>query len=392
MERPCLISDCIQGLTKLISEKAPGAIREGEMKNYFGRKIAVDASMSIYQFLIAMKGAMGGEGELTNEEGEVTSHLQGMFSRTIRMLQHGLKPVYVFDGAPPEMKTKVLASRREKAQGATEALAEMAEDGDKAEMLKLEKRTVRATKEMTEDCKKLLQLMGVPVVQAAGEAEATCADLVKQDKCWATGTEDMDALTFGTPRLLRHLTVSEAKKQPIMEINLDKVLEGMELDMPQFIDLCILLGCDYCPRIPGIGPIKAYDGIKKYKTIEAFLETLDKSKYPIPEEYPYVEARKLFVAPDVAADCGLTYGDPDEAGLIKFLCEQKMFNRDRVEKGIKKLADCKTQKTQGRLDGFFTVQPASGTKRKVEEPSKGGAAAKKAKVPVFGGKAAAKRK
>ena len=89
-------------------------------------------------------------------------------------------------------------------------------------MLKLERRTVRATKEQTEECKKLLDLMGVPTVQAVGEAEATCAEMVKKGKCWATGTEDMDALTFGTSRQLRHLSVSEAKKQPIHEIHLDR--------------------------------------------------------------------------------------------------------------------------------------------------------------------------
>ena len=119
---PAAVDMGIQGLMKLIAEKAPAAIKEDEMKNYFGRKIAVDASMSIYQFLIAMKGALGGEGELTNEEGEVTSHLQGMWARTIRMLQQGLKPVYVFDGKPPEMKSKLLASRKERAQEAASEL------------------------------------------------------------------------------------------------------------------------------------------------------------------------------------------------------------------------------------------------------------------------------
>ena len=33
------------------------------------------------------------------------SHLMGMFYRTIRMLENGIKPVYVFDGKPPEMKS-----------------------------------------------------------------------------------------------------------------------------------------------------------------------------------------------------------------------------------------------------------------------------------------------
>ena len=73
------------------------------------------------------------------------------------------------------------------------------------------------------------------------------------------------------------------------------------MDMDQFIDLCILLGCDYCPRIPGIGPQKAFDGILKHKTINAFLATLDKTKFKIPEDYPFEEARALFKNPEVRA-------------------------------------------------------------------------------------------
>ncbi|KAK3603446.1 hypothetical protein CHS0354_009426, partial [Potamilus streckersoni] len=92
----------IQGLAKLLGDHAPSSMKENEIKNYFGRKVAVDASMSIYQFLIAVR--QDGS-QLMNEEGETTSHLMGIFYRTIRMIENGIKPVYVFDGKPPEMKS-----------------------------------------------------------------------------------------------------------------------------------------------------------------------------------------------------------------------------------------------------------------------------------------------
>eukprot|EP00729_Bicosta_minor_P019152 gene19151-17184_t len=80
----------IKGLSQLIADRASGAIRENEFKNYFGRKVAIDASMCLYQFLVAVRS----EGSnLTNEAGETTSHLMGMFYRTIRMVNHGIKPV-----------------------------------------------------------------------------------------------------------------------------------------------------------------------------------------------------------------------------------------------------------------------------------------------------------
>jgi flap endonuclease-1 len=43
----------------------------------------------------------------------------------------------------------------------------------------------------------------------------------------------MDTLTFAAPILYRHLTFSEAKKQPISEINLEKALEGLDMGMSQ---------------------------------------------------------------------------------------------------------------------------------------------------------------
>lgn len=57
--------------------------------------------------------------------------------------------------------------------------------------------------------------------------------MVKAGKVYATATEDMDALTFGTNILLRHLTFSEARKMPVQEFFFDKVLQGLEFSKEQ---------------------------------------------------------------------------------------------------------------------------------------------------------------
>lgn len=102
----CLSTMGIKGLTGLISQHAPAAIREHDIKTLFGRKVAIDASMSIYQFLIAVRQK---DGEmLTNDAGETTSHLMGFFYRTIRIVENGIKPAYVFDGKPPSLKQGVV--------------------------------------------------------------------------------------------------------------------------------------------------------------------------------------------------------------------------------------------------------------------------------------------
>lgn len=361
----------IHGLSKVIGDHAPSGSKENEIKNYFGRKIAIDASMSIYQFLIAVRSDGS---QLTNEAGEITSHLMGMFYRTIRMIENGIKPVYVFDGKPPLMKSGELAKRKEKREEAQKGLAQAEETGDAESMEKFSRRLVKVTPEHNNECKKLLKLMGIPYIEAPCEAEAQCAALVKSGKVYATGTEDMDALTFGSNVLLRHLTFSEARKMPIREFYLDRVLTELELSHDEFIDLCILLGCDYCDSIKGIGPKRAVDLIKQYKSIEEIIKHIDTNKYILPEEWPYQEARELFKNPEVLQDedVNLKWEAPNEEELVKFLVEEKGFNEERIRSGVKKVLKARKGSTQGRLDSFFKVVPSPSPpiKRKNED-SKG---------------------
>ncbi|KAK6635933.1 Elongation of fatty acids protein 2 [Polyplax serrata] len=358
----------ILGLNKLLADVAPNAVKYSEIKNYFGRKIAIDASMSLYQFLIAVRSDGA---QLTNADGETTSHLMGTFYRTIRLIENGIKPVYVFDGKPPELKSGELNKRAEKREEAQKALAKAEESGDTEEVAKFNRRLVKVTKEHVSECKELLRLMGVPYIEAPCEAEAQCAALVKSGKVYATATEDMDALTFGSSILLRHLTFSEARKMPIQEIYLDKVLSELEMSQNEFIDLCILLGCDYCDSIRGIGPKRAIELIKKHKSLENILENLD-SKYTVPENWIYKSARELFLNPevDLSDNVQLKWSEPDIEGLVKYLCGDKLFNEERVRNGAKKLLKAKSGPTQGRLDTFFKVISSTpAEKRKGEEKS-----------------------
>ncbi|KAF7330492.1 Flap endonuclease 1 [Mycena venus] len=399
----------IKGLTALLSEHAPAAIKEHEIKTLFGRKVAIDASMSIYQFLIAVRQK---DGELlTNDAGETTSHLMGFFYRTIRIVENGIKPAYVFDGKPPEMKKGVLSKRFEKRAEAKEEGEEAKEVGTVEEMDKFSRRTVKVTREHNEECRRLLKLMGIPVIVAPSEAEAQCAELARGGKVYAAGSEDMDTLTFSAPILFRHLTFSEAKKQPISEINLKAALEGLDMEMSQFIDLCILLGCDYLEPIKGVGPKSALKLIREHGGLKGVVKHLrgkaaekaaaagpsddeeeeedpppsdvekpsdDEDDEPkpkpkpkkkgkgkgkggivVPEEWPWEEAKKVFEKPDVtpADEIELEWNNPDVDGLVQFLVTEKGFNEERVRKGAEKLTKFLNSKQQGRLDGFFTVKP-----------------------------------
>ncbi|KAK2964995.1 putative Flap endonuclease 1 [Blattamonas nauphoetae] len=356
---------------KILAEHAPNAIKETEIKNYFNRIIAIDASMALYQFLIAVR--MEGGQQLTNAEGEVTSHLQGLFNRTIRLMEKGLKPVYVFDGKPPENKDGTLLSRKIVRDEAKEKESEAREEEDVAAQEKYARRSVRVTQQHNDEAKRLLSLMGVPFVEAAGEAEAQCAYLSRQGKVWAVGSEDMDSLTFGAKILLRNLTFSEARKLPIKEISLNVALEGLGLTMDEFIDMCILCGCDYVQPIKGVGEKKAYELIQKFHNLEAVLDHLrekdpEGKRFQIPVIYPVDKLRDLFKNPEVNTeiqDKDIQWTAPNEQGLIDFLVKEKAFDENRVKNSVQRLRDSKKLSSQGRLDMFF--RPAPRTETKVEK-------------------------
>ncbi|KAL5695200.1 hypothetical protein EMGR_000928 [Emarellia grisea] len=347
----------IKHLFQVIQENAPDAIKAGDIKNHFGRKVAI----------------------LMSESGETTSHLMGMFYRTLRMVDNGIKPLYVFDGAPPKLKSGELAKRTARKAEATEAHEEAKETGTAEDVEKFSRRTVRVTREHNAECKKLLKLMGIPYIDAPTEAEAQCAVLARAGKVYAAASEDMDTLCFEAPILLRHLTFSEQRKEPIQEIHLNRALEGLGMDRKQFIDLCILLGCDYLEPIPKVGPNTALKLIREHGSLEKVVEAIEndpKKKYVIPEYWPYQDARELFLHPDVREadhpECDFKWEAPDVEALVEFLVKDKGFNEDRVRNGAARLQKNLKTAQQSRLEGFFkpvarTDEEKASLKRKHDE-------------------------
>ena len=278
-------------------------------------------------------------------------------------MEAGIKPVWVFDGKAPELKSKELEKRKEQKIKAEEEKTKAIEEGDFERAKAMAGRSIRITPEMTADAKKLVKLMGCPVIEAPGEAEAQCAQMCKLGLAFGTASEDMDSLTFGSSFLMRGFN---SKKEPITQIDLSKMLEGFDMTMDEFIDLCILCGCDYTHSIGGVGPVKAFNLVKEHGKIEGVLETLKrhnddpnkKQKYVIPEQFLFEESRYLFKGPDVITEKAeiealLKWETPDQEALRSYLVNDKAFAENKVESGIKKLGQCKGKVNQGRLDMFF---------------------------------------
>lgn len=132
----------------------------------------------------------------------------------------------------------------------------------------------------------------------------------------------------------------------------------------QFVDLCILLGCDYLDPIPKVGPSTALKLIREHGTLDKLVEAIKedpKGKYQIPEDWPYQDARELFFKPDVRpADdplCDFKWEKPDMDGLVQFLVTEKGFSEDRVRSAGARLEKHLKSSQQVRLDGFFKVIP-----------------------------------
>merc|ERR1719265_97731 len=326
------------------------------------------------------------------------SHIIGMLSRTIRLMENGIKPVYVFDGKPPELKLAELEERRAKREEATENLQKAIEAGDQEQVLKSSKATVKVTKEQNEQVKRLLGLMGLPVINAPSEAEATCAALCRDGKVHAAATEDADCLTFGTKTLIRNLMAAESQKRQILEVSLERALEQLNISMDQFIDFCILSGCDYCDTLKGVGPSTAIRLLIQHGSLEKVLENLDADK--IPKNFNYQTARELFRECEAVetAKVEFEFKDPDFEGLSKFLVEENSFAKERVDRFIERIKKAKQSTKQRPLDSFFgrskveikDTDKFDPSKKRGAAKAKAGGDKRKASGPA-GGAPAAKR-
>ena len=312
------------------------------------RKIAIDAFNWLYQFLSSIRQYDGTP--LKDLKGNTTSHLSGLFYRTAKLLEAGIKPVYVFDGEPPEFKINAMQQRKIAKEQAMEKWERAVETGDIEEAKKQAQRTAELTKEMIEESKRLLEALGLPIIQAKSEGEAQCAIMCKNQDVYSVASQDADSLLFSSPKLIRNLNiVGKRKIRGGREINirpelieLDTVLKTLEINHDQFIIISILIGTDYnIGGIKGIGPKKALNLVKKHKTFDKVFNQVEWNFEVKPEKIFDFFKNPLYNKYEIV------FKKVQPEMIKKILCDEHDFSEERIDSVLKKLEETPNQASLG---------------------------------------------
>ncbi len=346
-------------LKELIPDSAKTVI--DDLRSLRGKVISIDAYNALYQFLTAIRQPDGTP--LMDSMGRVTSHLNGLFYRTINFMEAGIKPVYVFDGQPPEIKYMEIQRRKKIKEEAVKKYEEALKKGDLEAARRYAQMSAKLTDDMVRDAKRLLDAMGIPWVQAPAEGEAQAAYMTAKGDCWATGSQDYDSLLFGSPRLVRNLTISGRRKLPRKDvyieikpevIELDKLLKALGITREQLIAIGILIGTDYNPDgVKGIGPKNALRIVKTYKDVEKIFKAVPRAHFPIDP----MEIFNYLMNPPHTDNYKIEWREPDGKAIIEILVEEHDFSPKRVNNALERLKKAYRENIKGvqkGLDAWFS--------------------------------------
>jgi flap endonuclease-1 len=330
--------------------------KELRIDDLAGKTLAVDGYNVLYQFITTIRGPDGSP--LTDRNGNVTSHLTGLFSRCTNLLAKGIRLIFVFDGKVPDLKRKEIERRRALKAGAQAKFEEAKEAKDEAEMKKYAGRTAVLTREMVGQAKELLDALGIPWMDAPSEGEAQASALVKQGHAWAVVSQDADALLYEAPRVIKNLGITGKRKQPgkMAYNNVDpelieckEVLSSLGLDIAQLRALAVLIGTDYnIGGIKGIGPKKGLKLVQEHDHDFAALF----AAVPWESEVTWQDIVGVFESMPVIDPGRIQFGQADPAKVQEILVKKHDFGRERVEMQLEKVLKFQAN-TQKGLGDFF---------------------------------------
>ncbi len=330
--------------------------REKTSLEVFSTKIiAIDAYNAIYQFLASIRGPDGLQ--LSDSEGRITSHLSGLLYRNVNFLSLGIKPVYVFDGKPPSLKTAEIERRKQIKKDATVKYEKAVAEGNMEDARKYAQQTTSMKDGMVKESKQLLSYFGIPYIEAPSEGEATAAHLTKTGQAYASASQDFDSILCGAKKLVRNFTNSGRRKVPNKNTYIDivpeiietqKTLDTLNLTREELIDVGILIGTDFNPNgFERIGPKTALKMIRQYSKLEDIPQIQEQL-----EEIDYQQIREIFLNPKVAQVDEIIFEEVDYDGITNYLVRERSFSEDRVQSTLNRLKKALEKKSQN-LDQWF---------------------------------------
>ncbi len=308
------------------------------------KTIAIDAYNTIYQFLSIIRGPDGTP--LMDAHGMVTSHLSGLFYRTINLLEHKITPIFVFDGIPPVLKQRTIEARMARRKEAAAEWEKALKKGMVEEARTHAMASTRITKEIVQSSKELLGYMGIACIQAPSEGEAQAARLTREGLVDASATQDYDIFLFGVDVAVRNLTISGRRKLPRKNVFIDitpervelkRLLAHLGLSQKQLVWLGILVGTDFNEGIEGVGPKTALKIVKEHNGLKEIVGYV-KGKYKNGFEVDPEEVESIFLKPETQemgrSDIGslLKNAKASKEKIIRFMCDEHGFSQERVDK------------------------------------------------------------
>lgn len=255
----------IKGLQRYITSTNAQSLQP--YVKYRTKIFAIDVNILIYKFCHAYPHSIG-------------SFLECFVYKITAFLKFGIFPVFVFDGQAPVEKQKAITRRITSKRVIRERLEKLKKITNRTPSIsqhisRLERQCFMVTKVHRKALVRLIESLNLPIFVAEGEAETLCAVLQRNGHVDYTLSEDTDTLAYGCRNILRMFRGSD---RYLVETDLDCFLSVNGLSHDEFLNVCVLSGCDYLDSAsPTVRIEKCIDFVRKYRTLDQTVQEMCKT-------------------------------------------------------------------------------------------------------------------
>lgn len=282
-------------LYKFISTYCPNAISNHNIEFLQNKTIIIDANYLLYRLVSSVRYH---NNEIYNDNIVVT-HIHLLLLKLVAFKKYNIKPIFVFDGKPPDIKLNTLKLRN--------------------------KNTVQITEKELKQCKNLILHFGFGIIDSLEEADSQCAKLNR----YIIISDDLDILLFGGKIIVKNFSTNSKKLFQVIYIL--EILKTLNISYSTFVDIGILLGNDYIHRT--FGPKKLYDMFcnmsgPRYMSIEDLI-----NNNILPHNKNFDIVRQYYLYPKTHKNIKIKY--KKHVNIVSFLKEYG-YSLDKIKKYVSK--------------------------------------------------------